>query len=595
MNKITKIKVPEGTNYLNEVTEIVTLPHNSIFDKGKVGCGGTTIAIESDKPYIICVPFVTLIENKIGQYPNERYTDEIYGFYGGNNLKKDLNAYLNRVEVPKIMVTYDSLKKLSKWINPEEYYILIDELHLLFTEYSYRSAAVREVLEVYKFFKSFCFMTATPLEEDFILEELKDIPVVEAIWDNTKIITVQSVKVDGKVKDAVSGLVNDFINNKFAGNAYFFVNSVSYIKDIVTDCGLTEENTRVIYSKNNKNKIQVGIKRGSSLDKPKKINLITSTAFEGSDFYDENGLIFIISDSAETQTLIDISTKFQQIAGRIRNSKYSDKIYHIYKQTRYSELSYEDYKEFVNTTISETKKFIKNNSGESYVNKIKEDSDLFDTFYFQKEGDNLFFDANKVKIDLYQYKITRNIYSLRINLINEYKKYNYEVENFDLTPQYIKRIGNTSLSFKDVVLKVKEELEYKEYNQFHFDSKMLSEAFIKYPFLEEAIEKLGFDEMEKMKYNITNIKEKLIVRSDIGLEAKINNALNNRFKPVIGDFVKASEVTNILEKIYENLGIDKTVKSTDIKKYYNVQDKTKKIDGKQHRGYIILGKKLIIK
>ena len=52
---------------------------------------------------------------------------------------------------------------------------------LLFTEYSYRYEAVQSVLNNYTKYSEFCFMTATPLDEEFELEELKDIPVVEAV------------------------------------------------------------------------------------------------------------------------------------------------------------------------------------------------------------------------------------------------------------------------------------------------------------------------------------------------------------------------------------------------------------------------------
>lgn len=115
MEKFQKILIPQNINYLSEDKLIdFKLPNNCIFDKGKVGCGGTSVAIESDLPYIIAVPYVDLIRNKIQQYPNNRYNGEVYGFYGKNNLKKDLIAYLKRVKVPKIVVTYDSLKKLSK-------------------------------------------------------------------------------------------------------------------------------------------------------------------------------------------------------------------------------------------------------------------------------------------------------------------------------------------------------------------------------------------------------------------------------------------------------------------------------------------------
>ncbi len=592
MEKLQKIVIPSNVNYLSDdkLTDF-KLPTNCIFNKGKVGCGGTSVAIESDEPYIIAVPYVDLIKNKIQQYPNDRYDGEVYGFYGKNNLKRDLIAYLERTKIPKIVVTYDSLKKLTKWIKPEEYNILIDELHLLFTEYSYRSKAVKEVLEVYNQFKNYCFMTATPLEEEFILEELKNLPLTEAVWSNTKIVNVQSIRVIGKVKTAVIKLVNSFKNNEHPENAYFFVNSVSYIKDIVETCGLTDENTRVIYSDNNKT--EVGIKRGYTIDKPKKINLITSTAFEGSDIYDEDGLTFIISDSAETHTLVDISTKFQQIAGRIRNSKYSDTIYHIYKNTRYSELSYEEFTEYINKTIEETKRLVNNNSGEDYVKKFPDE--LIDAFYLQKDGTKLIFDPNKVKIDLYNFKICRNIYSLRVNLNKEYEKYNFKVEHFDYLAEEIMEMSKDTKSFKDYVLEVQDEMNKIKDYKYYLESNVIKEAYEKYPFLERAIEVLGFEGIEKSNYVITNIKEKLIRKSDIGLEAKILKLLDEKFKPVSGDFVKAIDIKRIFNDIYSILQINKTGKSTDILKYYDVKESTKRIDGKNVKGFIIYGKKLIIK
>lgn len=53
--------------YLSEVMK--ELPKNCLFNKGKVGCGGTTLALNSDKNYVICVPFQSLIKNKMAQYP----------------------------------------------------------------------------------------------------------------------------------------------------------------------------------------------------------------------------------------------------------------------------------------------------------------------------------------------------------------------------------------------------------------------------------------------------------------------------------------------------------------------------------------------
>lgn len=62
--------VPKEYKYLGEVPKFKKegLPVGYLIDKGKVGCGGTSIALENDKDTIICVPFVSLIKNKMQKY-----------------------------------------------------------------------------------------------------------------------------------------------------------------------------------------------------------------------------------------------------------------------------------------------------------------------------------------------------------------------------------------------------------------------------------------------------------------------------------------------------------------------------------------------
>ena len=64
--KTTSIQIPSKTIYLSEALNN-TLPINCIFNKGKVGAGGTTIALTSEEDYIIAVPYVALIQNKVDQ------------------------------------------------------------------------------------------------------------------------------------------------------------------------------------------------------------------------------------------------------------------------------------------------------------------------------------------------------------------------------------------------------------------------------------------------------------------------------------------------------------------------------------------------
>lgn len=582
--KTEQFYIEDKVRYLGQSKHFKQLPTNKILDKGRVGCGGTSIAIESKDKYVICVPFVPLIDNKVNQYPNERFSGQVFGFYDGV-LKRDLDEYLERVEIPKIMVTYDSLGKLSRWINPEEYKLLIDELHILFVDYSFRNRAVRIVLDTYEKFKEFCFMTATPVEPEFTLVELKNIPVVEAIWKNTTLTTIESIKCYGRVIDTVAGIVQDLLDKESEHNAYFFVNSVQYIKDIVASLKLTEENTRVIYSKHNKT--NVGIERGHSLDAPKKINFITSTAFEGVDFYDEDGIIYVVSDSAQTQTLVDISTRFQQIVGRIRDSKFKDTIFHIYKETRYSEVSYEEHKEVTEKTIEKTKQFISDVSGKDYADNIETN-----VLYAQKNGNIFSFDENKVRIDLYNYKVTRSMYSLRVNLEAEYEKYGYAHKLITAMTNRIVERDLQRATFKDVVLAVKDEQKV----MFRLNSPMTEVAFKKYSYLEEAIKLLGFEGIEKLNYSVRDVKRAVIKDSDSGQENKILSMLRTKFKLSSGEFIKSAELKAEFSRIYKELGIEKTPKGTDINNYFETKKHSMR-DKKTRQtvsGFLLVAPKIIL-
>ena len=323
------------------------LPVGYLIDKGKVGCGGTSIALENDKDTIICVPFISLIKNKMQKYNIDGKVN-VLGVYEGVTTNEIKEYISTKKGAKKIMCTYDSLAKVAS-ITGYDYFLLIDELHLLFIQYVFRNKAVRTVLDEYSKFKEWSFLTATPIEYDLMLEELKDIPTFKIDWEDKTEVKVNAVQCK-YVGATVKKVINDFLEGKVFGNAHFFVNSVEFIATMIKNCNLTNENTRIIFSKNNetyKHTCQ-GIINGETTDPVKKINFYTSTCFEGCDLFDTEGKIYIISESSKAQTLVDISTQVRQIAGRIRNTQYADTITHLYKATRYNtNLTYEEYKQVV--------------------------------------------------------------------------------------------------------------------------------------------------------------------------------------------------------------------------------------------------------
>lgn len=586
----TTIKIEPSVTYLSEVMQ--TLPKNCLFDKGRVGCGGTTITIESNEAYVICVPYVSLIENKVAQYPNERYTGDICGVCAGVT-NEDIAVYMASTPVPKFMVTYDSLARLTNIINPQDFKLLVDEYHILFTAYSYRSEAAQSVLQNYTKYKEYCFMTATPLEEEFILDELKDLDVVEAIWENTYLAHIESVHCQKGVKEATKSLIFSFLSGATPGNAYIFVNSIKFINEIIQACRLTADDTRVIYSTHNEEaKRKVSIPNGRTIDAPKKINLLTSCVFEGQDIYDEDGRIIMVSDATMSHTLLDISTSFQQIIGRIRNSKYATNVMHLYSQTRYSDVTYEEFLERTNQLVenyrqSET---IYNSLPQFQFDIMYNKMDINDTYLDKRDG-KFYFDPNKAKIDMFQFKVARNMYTARVNIVAEYAKFGYNSsEHIENTISIADISAVKGKPLKEVIAEIQVEME----DRFRIDFPVRDAAFLKYRFLEKAITKLGFEKIAALGYVQKAIKDELAFVSDKSIGNKIMKLLKNEGIGN-GDFVPAAKLKKIFTNIYTKLEINKKATAATTLEYYDAKENSRRIDGKVIKGYTIIRPLIIFK
>ena len=60
-----------------------------------------------------------------------------------------------------------------------KFFLLVDEWHILFNQYSFRENAVRNLLNIAPLFNEVTYMTATPIEEELILTEVKNLSVVK--------------------------------------------------------------------------------------------------------------------------------------------------------------------------------------------------------------------------------------------------------------------------------------------------------------------------------------------------------------------------------------------------------------------------------
>lgn len=404
--------------YLNQVID--KLPSRCLLNKGITGCGGTTVELESKRDSIILCPTRNLVTSKSS-----------LGYFGvdGKVTKKDIKFYLNNNNnsYKKIVATYDALPKLMDSIpNYEDYFLLIDEYHLLFNDYSFRGECIKFILHNFKKFKDWCFMTATPLKEEFILEELKDIPQVTYEWENSTPVNIH-IEDTYYIQKSLLKYIEEFKDK----NLHIFLNSISTIYNITKN--IDESLYRVVCSESSKTKITNFSKVTSPV---KKLNFYTSCAFEGCDIYDPNGLCIIICDTQIATTVLDIATKIRQVCGRLRDSKYKNECYLILNTSkhRYANTSKKEF-EFQVAESERLGRIKHNNLHNTELTEDEKNIELklfskekYATLYLNKYQNDIYFDENLKKMDIYNYNLISEIYSTSISVIGEFEKFNTQVK-----------------------------------------------------------------------------------------------------------------------------------------------------------------------
>lgn len=571
---MTQVIDSKGCSFLSQFLE--DLPDNCYLNKGTTGCGATTLALLNTKNYVVVVPFISLIINKCSVHKN---VCPVYG----DIFDEEIQNYLNNSDIKykKFLVTYDSLSRLLKFINPLEYKILIDEAHKLLDSASFRTNAVETVLENYQKFNSYCFMTATPVREQYQLPILKEISKATIKWYDIQPVTITHYKYDKDLNQVIAVLIIKFLKNELEGNPYFFINSVKSIINIIRflkKAGYDNPlDYRIICADNHQNRVafnNAGLNKYEILDSTsenRKITFVTSTGFEGSDYFDENGLTYIVTDGTKDQTKYCVLTTIPQIIGRIRNSKYKNDINVLYSPSNY----------FNYTTIEEYEVEIKHQ-----LDKAKELVEVFNSTdndmlrntlmtgsrtnpYVLERNNYLKLNENVWYSEMNNYSIVNSQYYIKPleNKVINGIPYNFRKRNPDITLEGLNKLRlSKKPNFKTLC---KEYIKAKEDNNIE----LALEIEVDYPLIKEAYEKLGAEKLKALeylqKYIIQEIANKTITKTN---EQKIVSILNLK----VGQLVNKAQIKEELQGIYNLLGIQKTAKAADLKQWYTVKDHTKK-------------------
>lgn len=582
------IKITSTSGYL----EMEDLPHNCIFNKVITGCGGTTVALSNNECYIIAVPTQELIKNKIkkddagvGTYTLQNgETREIFGLFGYSSymMKKELRDYIESHEIKKIMCTYDKMEMLLHFINPKDYRLLVDEYHTLLKAYSFREKAINRVFSTYRMYKSFCFMSATPIMPDFKPSLLDDVEEVMAEWDNVEKITV-NLQYSNKPFLTAANIINRYkadgfieVNGNKSYEAFFFINSVNEICKILKHCNLTNDNARIICADTEDNRKKLGdFNISTSNSANKQFTFITCKSFEGVDYFSDSAISFVVSSASAEHTKLAIDTDIPQIVGRIRskNNPFRNKIVHIYNRTNKDIdliTTFEEMTDITNRTEEAAKQQIeKYNKATTRAEKIAIKRLINNDLILETE-DGIYYNDAILKLDLYNFKVNQIIYKSGISVRTEYQERGIQTTaiTYNKEEGEIKTENETkAITFKEAYLKAISCQDLVQRDQY-----------LKVDLVKEAIEKLTPEEVRTARYTKKTVKELLISKNE-----KINQftkAIKMIKKEMpYNEFVPVAKVKAMLANVYEILGIEKKAKATDITAFFYAKRATRRING----------------
>lgn len=597
------ILVPEGTQYLSELVgkELPDgLPHG-IFNKSICDCGATTLALTDEHKSIICSPRVRLIDNKHKQHPETLVVKKGVGY-------DEITEYLRTSDIPKILVTYDSLPRVIECIqDTSDWRVVIDEFHFLLLDSSFKSETEFKTLECLKQMPYVTYLSATPLLDKYIceIEQFKDLPYTELKWEKSRRIKVNRVKA-GRPIDAALAIVKRYMQGQFpsvtvdgaeyvSSECVIFLNSVTNIVNVIKKSGLKASDVNIIVADTYGNAKMVA-KLGNDFkigtipmkgENHKMVTLCTSTAYAGCDFYSTCASTYVICSSNMACTSVDIGTELQQIAGRQRlpENKFRDMLTFIYS-TSVLDQDEETFNRLISDKVNLTNATVQsfNELPDIVKNKLKRDTVKLqklmqygeDYTMYDEKLDKLVFNKMAYLYEKFAYEL-QNIYANGINVKEELVTNGFELSGDE------KYIAHFNEQVSCVIKRDSFRNRMKRYCETQEQPLVLS-------LIEETDDriKLYYQELGAERCKALGYKESAM-RNEVALRNKIKSIkilLSQVFFPSMS--VTTEQIKRELAIIYTKLGIKKAAVASDLKKYgYEMKPAKVVVDGVRKNGYVI--------
>ena len=588
------IKIPANIKYLTEREKFIEefgkpfeLP-NGILNKEIPGCGATTVALTDEHKTIICSPRNELLKNKHEQYP-----DTLLVIGGVDTI--EIEAYLQTAELPKILVSYDSVYKLIGCIKyKSDWRVVVDEFQCLLADSSFKSEIELHFLDNSRSFPYVTFLSATPILDKYLeqIDYFKDMNYYQLDWEEKDIVRVYRERTKNPINAALEivryyqngNYPSVYVNGEriYSKECVIFLNSVNNIVNIIKQTELKPEEVNIIVGNSDDNDRQIarigeGFKRGRiplKGETHKKFTFCTSTAYAGCDFYSTNAATFVISDCNRPNTAVDIATELVQIAGRQRLAcnpfrQFLTFVYNVNAEEVEQEAFNEHLCRKVNVTLDEIRD--NNNAGEALRAKRIKD--------FRRIPDNVKYQDSYTMYDEQKGEFVFN----RLAYVNEQycfdvQKFNYQNgvivkkllqdSSFDVSENQTYAVYQEQL--KHLIKKepfVDRMQAYCEYRakQGLIVNLAMSTLESKYPELRYYYEALGADRIKALNY-----KEKKLL-NEIHI-MKTKNKIRHELHGIIhiGDRILTTDIQQTLHDVYDRLGIDKSPKATDLNEFFEI-------------------------
>ena len=596
------MEAPEGARFMNEFMN--TLP-TGILNKKRTGCGATAVALENQENTIICCPTRQLINNKVSQYPNNRCEYKLFGVLEGI-YEDDIRNYIVQCEENgqpvKIMVTYDSFHKVKETIGNEinRYKIIVDEYQELLDACVYRDKAIMNLLQQLRDITNVTYLSATPIPYDYRPDELQNLNEYEIVWQEPEMITPfrfwtnrPEALVVNMIQRHKQGSPMEIAGHK-VGEYYFFVNSVKIIKNIIDKAGLTVGEVKVICADNISNRQNLdNIPISNLSSRNKTYTFCTKTVFCGADIYSDSGLAVVVSSRLNKNTMLDIATDIQQIAGRIRteDNPFKNIVLHIYN-TSFNCQNQSEFNTWLNEKINSAQNLI--NVYNSLTEETQKQSivarinihDKDELAWYDEYTGEVKLNTLKIKHFQYKYEVIDSVYKNSMSIRESYARAGYDMsiaqQNIQVITDYLHEMNNTP---RFEVLYEEYLIEKEKHKNFGGVTSRTIEIDKINPLVQMAYRYLTPEKVRALRYNSTDIKNEVEFHLP-ETQAALKSRLKEYF--VEGGIYTDSEAKIMYQNALDELALPRTAKASELKEKYFVSTPTKRfIEGMRRNGFKI--------